>query len=234
MVFEDDDSILPFHVAELKSSEGFQVWKRKMRHWLIAADLWQWTEEENSEAPTTEVPDPANDGSNDLARATALAESKEKLREWKRGHKLACNAIISRLGDHYYHYDEETNAHTLWNSIARDCKPFESVLLKGLYERLTTLSISSCTGEADYTRQFQDIYYEILAINPNFKLENSFLTFLFYNGLGKAIFLRVEEEKMPWDPTILVQAWPLIRCDSYKMEEPVNRYSMPGSKRRRG
>ena len=236
MEIDYDTSYLPLHVTKLESPEGFQVWKRKMRHWLIAADLWQWTEEENSEAPTTEVPDLANDGSNELARATALAKSKEKMHAWKRGNELACNAIVSRLGsNHYYDYENETNAHRLWNGIAKDCKPFESVMLNNLYQRLTTLSITSCKDEADYTRQFRTIYNEILDINPKLKLETSFLTFLFYNGLGKEVHLPVEEGKIPWarQATILTQASSATKHDVNEMEEPVDWDSMPGSKRRK-
>ena len=40
MEIDYDTSYLPLHVTKLESPEGFQAWKRKMRHWLIAADLW--------------------------------------------------------------------------------------------------------------------------------------------------------------------------------------------------
>ena len=198
---DSDEEILPLRISKLASPDGFQVWKRQMKHWLIAADLWQWTEEENREAPTAETAGLANDGSNQLVGITALAAPKEEMRAWKRGHKLACNAIVSRLGNYYYYdFEKETNAHKLWNGIAKSCKPAGSVMLNDLYRRLTTLKVRSCNDEADYARQFRTIYNEILATNPKLKLETNFLTFLFYNGLGKGdqVHLPVEGERMPW------------------------------------
>ena len=130
-----------------------------------------------------------------------MAELKEEMRAWKRGHKLACNAIVSRLGNYYYYvFEKEINAHKLWNGIAKDCKPAGSVMLNDLYRRLTTLKVGSCNDEADYARQFRTIYNEILDTHPKLKLEINFLTFLFYNGLGKGhqVRLPLDEERMPW------------------------------------
>ena len=172
-----------------------------MKHWLIAADLWQWTEEENRDAPTAEIPDLANHGSNQLLRATALAALKEDMRSWKRGNELACNAIVSRLGGNYYYdLEKETNAHKLWNGIARECRPEDSVLLNGLYRRLTTLKVGPCKDEADYTRQLRSIHNQILDIHPVLGLGNNYLTFLFYDGLSKGdqVHLPVDGDRIPW------------------------------------
>ena len=50
MEFDFDVDNLPLHITKLESPEGFQVWKREMQEYLIAAILWKWTKEENSEA----------------------------------------------------------------------------------------------------------------------------------------------------------------------------------------
>lgn len=199
--YEFDFDFPPLHITKLESPEGFQVWEREMREHLISVIIWKWTEKENSEAPTAEIPDLANDGSNELVRATALAALEEKVLAWKRGNELAYITILSRLGPYYIcDYRYETNAHKIWNGIAKDCKPAGSVALNNLYQRLTTLSIRSCQDEADYTRRFKIIYNHILAISPALRLEANFLTFLFYYGLGKGdeSHLPVDEGRMPW------------------------------------
>ena len=117
---------LPLHITELESPESFHVWKRQMKHWLIAADLWQWIEEENRDAPTAKIPDLATDGSNQLVRATALAAFEKDMRAWKRGNELACNAILSQLGNcYYYDFEKETSAYKLWNGIAKAVSPLD-------------------------------------------------------------------------------------------------------------
>ena len=114
-------SYLALHITKLESPEGFHVWKREMQEYLIAVDLWKWTEEKNSEAPAAEIPDRANDGSNELARATALAALEGKVDAWKERHGLACISIVSRLGTNYlYDFRAEINAHKLWNRITKD------------------------------------------------------------------------------------------------------------------
>lgn len=192
---------LPLHITKLESPEDFQVWERDMQEYLISVVLWKYTKEENSEPPTAEIPDRANDGSNQLMRATALAALEKKGLAWKTGNELASNAIRSRLGPNFSHdFRNEKNAHKLWNGIAKDCKPRGCVMLYELYRRLTTLSVRSCKDEADYTHQFKSIYNQILEINPALRFETNFLTFLFYYGLGKGdqVDLPVDEERMPW------------------------------------
>ena len=95
--------------------------------------------------------------------------------------------------------------------------------------------IVSLRTEADYTRQFRTIYNEILEINPKLKLETSFLTFLFYDGLGKEVHLPVEQGKLPWaqQGTILTQNSSATKHGLHEMEEPVDWDSMPGSKRQK-
>lgn len=192
---------LPLHITKLESPEDFQVWVREMREYLIAVILWRWTEEENSEVPTADIPDLANDGSNQLVRATALAALEERVLTWETGNDLASNAIRSRLGTNYFlDFRNETNAHKLWKGIARDCKPKGSVMLNELHRRLTTLSLRSCKDEVHYACQFRSIHNQILEINPGLRVETHFLTFLFYNGLGKEdwVHLPIDKDRMPW------------------------------------
>ena len=89
---------LPLHITELESPDGFQVWEREMREYLIAYNLWQWTTVEKQDPPTAEIPALAIDGSNQIVPATALAALNQKMSAWKRGHALACNAIKHGLG----------------------------------------------------------------------------------------------------------------------------------------
>ena len=121
---------LPLHITKLESPEGFQVLEREMQEFLIATILWMWTKEENREAPTAEIPNVANDGSNQPVRTTALTALEEKVLAWKTGHELTCNAIVSRLETIYFcDFRKETNAHKLWNGIAKEFKPTGSVML---------------------------------------------------------------------------------------------------------
>ncbi|KAK0516692.1 hypothetical protein JMJ35_001295 [Cladonia borealis] len=182
----DEEYDLLLYIAKLESPEGFKVWKRAMREHLIAANLWQWTEVENKDPPIADIPALANDGSNQFVRTTSLAALNQKMSAWKRGHALACNAIISRLGTYYtYEFENEINAHKLWNSIIKNCKPAGLATLNDLYRRLVTHSLGSCKNEADYIGQFKSIYNDILSIEPKVQLEPSFLIFLFHAGLGK-------------------------------------------------
>ena len=177
---------LPLHITKLESPERFQVWKREMQHYLIAACLWKWTEVENKDAPTAETPVLANDGSDHLVRTTALPALEEKTSAWVQGNKLACNAIKSRLGTNYtIDFENETSAQKLCDRIDRVCKPAGLITLNDLYRRLITYSLQSCKDAADYARQFKSIYNEILHINPTLRLETNLLIFIFHTGLGK-------------------------------------------------
>ena len=105
---------------------------------------------------------------------------------WERGHELACNAIVSRLGLYYIcDFENETNACKLWNRINKDCKPAGLATMNDLYRRLVNHSLGSCKDAADYIGQFKSIYNDILSIDPKLQLEPNFLIFLFHAGLGK-------------------------------------------------
>ena len=177
---------LPLHITELESPDGFQVWQREMRQYLIAYNLWQWTTVENQDPPTAEVPALANDGSNQVEPTTALAALNQKMAAWKRGHALACNAIKSRLGLYYIcDFENETNACKLWHGIIKNCKPADSVRLNDLYRRLVTHSLGSCKDVADYIGQFKSIYNDILSISPGLQLDPTILIYHFHTGLGE-------------------------------------------------
>ena len=177
---------LPLHITKLESPEGFSVWELEMQQYLIATSLWEWTNVENKDAPTTEIPALATDSSNQDVRTTAPTALEEKISTWKSGHELARNAILSRLGHCYIlDFKHETNAYELWNRIIRFFKPADLTTLNNLYRRLDSHSLGSCRDAADYIGQFKSIHNDILSIHPKLQLEENYLIFRFHTGLGK-------------------------------------------------
>ena len=157
-----------------------------MQQYLIATDLWKWTNVENKDAPTAEIPALPIDGRNQIVRTTALTAPEENISIWKRGHELVCNAIISRLGTYYFNeFQGETNAYELWNRIKGYFKPADLTTLNNLYRRLNTHSLKSCKDAADYAGQFKSIYNDILRIHPKLQFEENYLIFRFHTGLGR-------------------------------------------------
>lgn len=71
---------LPLYIPELESPEGYQGWKRKMQQYLIASNLWEWTEPESKDMPTAQIPALANDGSNQAVVTTATETLQEKIK----------------------------------------------------------------------------------------------------------------------------------------------------------
>lgn len=177
---------LPLHIPELEGPEGYQGWKRKMQQYLIHSMLWDWTEEENKDIPTAEIPELAANGSNQAAVTAATKALALEVKKWKKGHQVTCNAIISRLGTNYINdFENETNAYKLWNGIDKDCKPAGSGTLNDFYRRLDTLTLASCKDTTDYTGQFKNTHNEITNIHSKLRLETNYLIYRFHTGLGK-------------------------------------------------
>ena len=209
---------LPLHIPALESPEGYQGWKRKMQQYLIANNLWEWIEEDSKELPTAEIPKLADDGSNQPVVTAAKEALAIEVKRWKRGHLVACNAIFSVLGTNYVNdFENETNAHKLWNGIVRDCRPKGSGTLNDLYRRLDTLTLASCKDAADYAGQFKNTHNEITNIHSKCHMNTNFLIYRFHTGLGR--------EYQDYFTTY-TQAHEAIQDDkvAYTLEYAINRF----------
>ena len=110
----------PFHIRKLESKDGQLVWMREMQHYLIACNMFQWTEFEDS----------------NLGDQRTLSDEawEVKQRDHNRGHEWTTNCLQSRLGDILFsdleHID---NTYTRWQYISIELRVRDIVTFNGLY-----------------------------------------------------------------------------------------------------
>lgn len=98
----------------------------------------------------------------------------------------ACNAIRITLGTNYYNdLRGYINAAFMWIAVKEACKSRGSDTLNNRYRRLLDLKLSDFKDVSEYARKFKETYNEIRNIYERLKLNDNFLIFLFYTGLGK-------------------------------------------------
>ena len=191
-------------VSRLEDPDGYQVWQRDMRTFLIQTNLWRYTLMSESIFPprVTQADVDLIAARNAAAQLNAeagepvtlapipeiqtVAEYEAKREKWENRHLIACNSMTSCLGTNYYNdYKDFTNACFLWVAIKENCKPKGSGSLNDRYRQLMDLKLKDCKDASEYAGKFKELHNEIRNMHESLRLNENFLVFLFHAGLGK-------------------------------------------------
>lgn len=152
-------------IAKLEDAEGWPLWKREMRDYLIYVDLYQYIED--PDLPAHPIP----------TAAARLAH--------KRGHNKACTAMRTRLGYNGYSLVENaTNASEAWTRIESEHKPRGSGILNSMFLKLDSITLASCGNHSDYVNQYKKSVNELRDMSSHLQLDVNFLIYRFHSGLG--------------------------------------------------